>query len=39
MRPRRGARLFLVKDAMGGAAGRMMKTVEGQGMPRLRNPF
>jgi len=39
MRPRRGARLFLVKDATSGAAARMMKTVEGQGMPRLRNPF
>lgn len=39
MRPRRGARLFLVKDQASGAAGRMMKCVEGQGMPRLRNPF
>ena len=39
MRPRRGARLFLVKDALSGESARMMKTVEGQGMPRLRNPF
>ena len=39
MRPRRGAKLFVLKDAMGGAAGRMMKAVEGHGMPRLRNPF
>jgi len=39
MRPRRGAKLYLVKDAMAGAAARMMKAVEGQGMPRLRNPF
>ena len=28
-----------LRDAMGGAAGRMMKAVEGHGMPRLRNPF
>ena len=39
MRPRRGARLFLVSDGVSGAAGRMMKCVEGQGMPRLKNPF
>merc|ERR1719502_2346048 len=39
MRPRRGARLYLVKDALSGANARLMKTVDGQGMPRLRNPF
>jgi len=38
-RPTRGATLYVLGDPAANAAGRMMKAVPGEGMPRLSNPF
>ena len=38
-RPSRGSSLWVVGDPAANVAGRMMKAVESEGMPRLSNPF
>lgn len=37
--PSKGSKLFIIQDASTGAAMRMMKAVEGEGLPRLKQPF
>lgn len=39
MRTTRGATMYVLADPNSGASGRLMKAVEGEGMPRLSNPF
>jgi DnaJ family protein A protein 2 len=35
----KGSKLYIVSDPSADAANRMMKAVEGEGLPRLRSPF
>jgi DnaJ family protein A protein 2 len=39
MEPSKGSKLFVVSDPSKDAQKRMMKAVEGEGMPRLKSPF
>jgi len=37
--PSKGTKLFVVSDPVSASQKRMMKAVEGEGMPRLKSPF
>jgi len=38
-KPSKGSKLFVIQDPNAGAATRLMKAVEGEGLPRLKQPF
>jgi len=38
-KPSRGSKLFVIQDPSSGSSARLMKAVEGEGLPRLKQPF
>jgi len=38
-KPRKGSKLFILRDPAADAGKRLMKAVEGEGLPRLKQPF